>query len=139
MRVTLERLQSELAEVIKHSSFSIMDGKFAYLRTDTMPKDTRHFMIAQDDDEITIITREEKIDGLMFVERIQESFSLIAINVPASFYVMGLLAVLGGVMSEEGISLEFVSTFSRDYIIVKYELRNKVRDELIKLGFTEAE
>jgi len=103
-----------------------------------MPAATeKHFIVSRDEDEITVVTREENIDSLRILEKNKDNYTLVALNVSVPFYSVGFLATVSGAIAEEGMNILIVSTYSKDYIMVKKDCTEKTKSVLLKLGFTE--
>ena len=54
-------MNKELKSIIETSTFEIQSGKFVYAKVSKLSKSDKHFMISQDKDEITVVTREENL------------------------------------------------------------------------------
>ena len=81
-----------LEEVIRDSLVVVKEGRYAYLKTDIVPAGS-HFLVARDDDEMTVVTEERQIAGI-HVEAETKWFKLLEIRVTAPFVATGFL-VLG--------------------------------------------
>ena len=128
-------MDKKLNEIIKKSTFEIQEGRFVYAKVRTPPEINRHFMISQDEDEITVVTREENLEDLDLIEKNKEFYKLIALNVAVPFYSVGFLATVSGAIAKEGMNILIVSTYSKDYIMVKEECLEKAKKVLLELGF----
>jgi hypothetical protein len=128
-------MNQELQEIIRNSSFVIEEGRFVYAKVKNAPHIDSHFMIAKDSDEITIITKEENLNKLDLIEKNKDFYRLIALNVSVPFYSLGFLATVSGAIAKEGLNVLIVSTYSKDYIMVKEDCLEKVRLVLLSLSF----
>ena len=129
-------LNSKLKQVIQSSTFQIIEGTFVYTKVGKIPNG-EHFMITTDKDEITVITEEGRLNELDVVERNKDSYSLIALNVSVPFYSVGFLAAISKAIAEAGMNVLIVSTYSKDYIMVRNDLLQKALQILLSLGFKE--
>jgi len=129
-------LNPELKKIIRSSAFEIIKGTFIYARVNQIPKD-KHFMVATDGSEITVVTEESRLNELDVVERNKDNYSLIALIVSVPFYSVGFLATVSGAIAEAGMNILIVSTYSRDYIMVKKDVTQKIKNILLSLGFQE--
>jgi len=127
----------ELKQIIKASTFKIESERFVYTKVSKLPSVYDHFLVSKDADEITVVTKEEKLSDLALIERNKDFCCLIALNVSVPFYSVGFLATVSQSIAEMGMNLLIVSTYSKDYILVKDEKRQEVREVLLKLGFQE--
>jgi hypothetical protein len=122
-------------QVIRQSSFQILDGKYIYCKVKSFPKGRHHFLLTCDDEEITIVTTEERLDELSLIERNKDSYRLIALNVKVPFYSVGFLATVSDAFASRGMNVLLVSTFSKDYLLIKEDLIDTAKTVLMELGF----
>ena len=125
----------DIQEIIKNSSFETIDGRFVYAKVKEMPQNGQHFMISKDADEITVVAEEKNLENLEIIERNKEDYKLIALKVSLPFYAVGFLATVTSAIAKEGMNVLVISTYSKDYILVKEENIVKVEQILLKLGF----
>jgi hypothetical protein len=126
-------MEYSLDEVIKSSPVVVHKGRYAYLKTKEHElKD--HFLISQDKDEITIVTEEENIKNTKY-EKDVKWFKLFEFKVSIPFLAPGFLAKISKTMAEEGMNILIVSTFSKDYALIREENWKKAVDAFKKVGF----
>ena len=65
----------------------------------------------------------------------KDIYTLIALNVSIPFYSVGFLAAVSGAIAEKGLNILIVSTFSKDYILIKKSSEKIAVDALLELGF----
>lgn len=130
-------MDSEIKKIIQESTFEIQGGRFVYVKALKAPSVEGHFMVSKDDDEITVITKEENLSGLTLAERNKDFYRLIALNVSIPFYAVGFLAAVSQAIAKDGMNILIVSTYSKDYILIKDEKVEDARNVLLKLGFNE--
>ncbi len=129
----------DVREVIRDSTFNVIGGKWKYVKAKTFPKNpSKHFMISYDGEEITIISKEENISELEALEVNKDDYGLIALNVSIPFYSIGFLAKVSGAIASKGMNILIVSTFSKDYILVKSSSIEKALKALNEIGLKEA-
>lgn len=126
---------SELNEIIQASTFKVEDGLFVYAKVSSISDLTGHFMISCDAEEISVVTREENISKLNLIERNKDSYTLICLNVSIPFYSVGLLASVSREIAALGLDILIVSTYSKDYIMVRGDKKELAISALLKLGF----
>lgn len=126
---------NDINKIIQNSTYKIAEGIFIYAKVKEMPQNGGHFMVSKDTDEITVVTEEKNLGGLEIVERNKENYKLIALNVSTPFYAVGFLATVTSAIAKEGMNVLVVSTYSKDYILVKEENILKTEEILLKLGF----
>lgn len=130
-------MNQNIEDIIHQSTFEVQDGIFVYTKVKTLPKAENHFLVSQDKDEITAVTLEENLNDLDLIERNKEDYKLIALNVSAPFYAVGFLATVSNAIAKKGMNVLIVSTYSKDYILIKKENLEDARQALIDLGFNE--
>jgi len=130
-------MKDDIENILQASSFQIEAGRFVYAKVAQVPDADVHFMICQDADEITVVTKEENVEGLKLIERNKDTYKLIALNVSVPFYSVGFLAAVSGAIAAAGMNILIVSTYSKDYILIKDDQIENARTALHKLGLQE--
>ena len=130
-------MNSEIDKIIKQSSFKIEEGSFVYAKVAEAPNIENHFFISKDKDEITVVTEEKNLKELNLIEKNKEFYRLIALNVSVPFYAIGFLAIVSQSIAKENMNILIVSTYSKDYILVKDDRVEDAKSVLLKLGFKE--
>ena len=128
---------SEIDKIIKSSTFKIEKGRFVYAKVSKAPSLENHFMVSKDMDEITVVTEEENLPELNLIERNKDVYRLIALNISIPFYSVGFLATVSQAIAKENMDILIVSTYSKDYILVKDDMIENAKSILLKLGFQE--
>ena len=131
-------MNSGIEKIIKESTFRVEEGRFVYAKVSKAPSIEDHFMVSKDANEITVVTEEENLSELTLVERNKDFYRLIALNVSIPFYAVGFLATVSKAIAKEGMNILIVSTYSKDYILVKDDMIESARLVLVKLGFQES-
>lgn len=131
-------MNSEIKKIIKESTFRIEKGRFAYTKVSKAPNIENHFMVSKDANEITVVTKEENLSELILVKRNKDFYRLIALNVSIPFHSVGFLATVSQAIAKKGMNILIVSTYSKDYILVKDDMIENTRSVLLKLGFRES-
>ena len=130
-------MDSEISQIIKQSSFTVEEGRFVYAKVLEPPQPGEHFMVTKDADEITVVTKEENLSKLSLIEQNKDFYRLIALNVLIPFYSVGFLATVSGAIANAGMNILIVSTYSKDYIMVREDKLDEARTVLLELGFQE--
>ncbi len=130
-------MNNELDNIIKNSHFKIEEGEFVYAKVSEITDIEKHFLVAKDTKEITVVTEEKNISNLNILERNKEIYSLIRLDVSTPFYAVGFLATVSKAMADKSMNILIISTFSRDYIMVVYQRVGEAREVLQNLGFKE--
>jgi len=124
----------DIKSIIKESSFTAEEGRFVYAKVFSVPDLNGHFMVSRDGDEITVVTKEENLSGLDLIERNPDYYRLIALNVSKPFYSVGFLATVSQALASQGMNILIVSTYSKDYVLVKEDRLEEAKLTLLKLG-----
>ncbi|EKD57717.1 MAG: hypothetical protein ACD_57C00172G0002 [uncultured bacterium] len=131
-------MNQKLQEIIKNSTFQVQEGIYVYAKVAKKPECDKHFMVSQDKDEITVVTKEGNLEDLDLIERNKEDYKLIALNLSVPFYAVGFLAAVSSAIAKAGMNILIVSTFSKDYILVREGHTEKAIKILNDLGFNES-
>lgn len=124
-------------DIIKQSSFIVHEGKYIYAKVSKAPPVGNHFLVSKDKDEITVVTKKENLKKLNLIEKNKDFYTLIELKVSIPFYSVGFLATVSDAIAKEGMNILIVSTYSKDYILVKEEYAEKATKVLLSLGFKE--
>ena len=130
-------MPQKLNEIIKKSAFEIKPGRYIYAKVANFPDPKKHFMIAKDAEEITVVTKEGNLRELNLMEKNKDFYTLIALNVSVPFYSVGFLAAVSGAIAKAKMDILIISTYSKDYILVREDYRGKTKKILRALGLTE--
>ena len=130
-------MNEKLEEIIRRSSFEVIEGRFIYAKASAYPGEDIHFMVSRDNDEITVVTKAENLGKLRLIEKNKEIYALIALHVAVPFYSVGFLAAVANAIAGRGLDILIISTYSRDYILVKESESGEARTALKELGFQE--
>lgn len=124
-------------KVIRESFFEVQSGTYIYAKVRGVAAATEHFFVSRDNDEITVVTKKEAVPDLDLVERNKDDYALIAMLVSVPFYSVGFLAVLSDALAGNDMNILIVSTYSKDYIMVREDLLDKTIGVLRGMGFQE--
>ncbi len=124
----------KFSEVIKSSQVIVHRGRYAYLKGKENQL-SNHFFIAQDKDEITIVTEEKNVSNTKYDKDVKW-FKLIEIQVSKPFLTVGFLAKVTKTIADKGLNILVVSTFSKDYILIREEEIGTAIKALEEIGFS---
>lgn len=124
----------DLKEAIPKSIATVINGTYVYVKTDRVEKNDIHFMVSKDKDEITVVTKKENIKDLNVLELVG-NYKLIEFKPAIPFQTVGFLAKIAEVIASQGMNILIVSTFSKDYIMIKEEELEKGLQALKDTGF----
>lgn len=123
--------------VIRASTFAIEEEPYRYVRAAAVPRAGVHLLVTQDEVEVTVVTHERNLHHVEVIDTNPDRWALIAIDCANPFYCVGFFARITSSLSTAGIDVLAVSTFSRDYVLVKDTERDVARRTLIEVGFRE--
>lgn len=129
--------QSEIEKVIEKSTFVIHQGAYVYVKARKKPDTGKHFIVSDDEEEITVITKEENLRHVDVAERNKESYALIRLTPSNRIYSMGFLAAISNLLAKAGLTTFLVSTFSKDYLLVSVKDLEKAKQIMLNLGMKE--
>jgi len=124
-----------LDEIIKSSKVVVHRGRYVYLKAQETALGN-HFLVSQDEDEITVVTEEKNVAKTKYDKDIKW-FKLIEIKVLMPF-PKGFLAKVTKTIADENLNVVVVSTFSKDYVLVREETYEVAVEALKKVGFPVA-
>jgi len=130
-------MDNKLERIIKNSTFTLIDGNYVYAKVSKVPTKGKHFMISKDNDEITVVTESKNLKFLDIMERNKDNYSLISLNVSIPFYSVGFLAAISGQIAKNGMNILIISTYSKDYVMVRKEHTKKAMATLKGLGLSK--
>ncbi len=128
-------MNKELLKEIKASRIVVKSGRYAYLKATESLGVSGHFLVSQDNDEVTVVTKEENLETVDYSDEVKW-FKLCEVKVSKPFLVKGFLAAITSAVADVDLNVLVVSTFSKDYILVREETASKAVKALEDLGFS---
>jgi len=125
----------ELKQIISSTRVIIAPERFAYLSAERHPNSGNHVMCFSYGDDKTVVARESRVLEIDHVS-IECWFRLIEFRIPTPFEAPGFLASIASAVAAEQINLLIISTFPRDYVLVRDHDLRRATDALQGLGFT---
>ena len=107
-----------LQSIIRNSPVKLYEGRYAVVKCNELPALDHIFMLSNDGDEITAILEEKNLKNISY-ENAEKWFKVISVNVSTPFLGAGLLAEISAKIAEKGINIFIVSTFSKDFILLR--------------------
>ncbi len=124
----------ELERVIRSTQVQIASERFAFLSVERLPDPTDHLMCFSCGDDKTVVTSESRIQDSDHLA-IEAWFRLIEFRILTPFETLGFLAAIASALAAEGINLLIISTFPRDYVLVRDKDLKRATGSLQSLGF----
>lgn len=109
-----------LSDVIRDSLVRLVPGRYAVLRCTDVPNGSGWFMVTRDQDEVTVIAEESAITETRALET-DGGYGLVEISVSTGCDSIGLIATVARALADAGLSILVVSTYSKDYLLLKEE------------------
>ena len=119
-------MDEKLEKIIKESSFTWVKDDFYYLKAKSRPSG-KHFFIAEDRDEVTVVTSREKVREVDVAGQNTNIYTFFALSPTVPFYTVGFLAAVSSAIAAGGMNILIVSTYSKDYLGVQKEHAAKAR------------
>jgi len=116
---------TNLEHVIRNSPVVLHPDRYAYLRASNAPPAGEHFFVCADEHETTVVTRESLVEEVPH-DAIEAWYRLLEFQISVPFEAPGFLAAISSALAEAGLNILIVSTFGRDYVLL--------RDADIELG-----
>ena len=132
-------MNDKIAKILHKSTFKVEPGKFMCITVSEVTESGKHFLLARDGDEITVITKAENSSGLK-ISNSDQGFSnlrLIAINISNPVSAVGFLAGITQAMAKADINILVVSTYSKDHILIEDSKIEAAKSAFLKLGLQE--
>lgn len=131
--------EDELNDEIKNSKIRIWSDNYFYLQIQKNWSDNNvnigsHFLVSSDSDEVTIVTKESNVPDTKYDNKVWP-FKVFEIVVSKPFLVKWFLAKISNTIAKANINILIVSTFSKDYVLVKSEDAEHAKKELQAIGF----
>ncbi len=96
-------------------------------------------MITRDEKETTVVTTPELLlADVDVIATNPDRWLLLSIDCAHPFYCVGFIAKLSGALSDAGLDILVVSTFTRDWVFVKEEEGARAAEVLEAIGFGRA-
>lgn len=128
------QIDTQLAGVIRTSTVTVQPGLYAYLQVQTLAESGAHFLVARDRDEVTVVTEERNVARTEHQGEVKW-FKLIEIRVSQPFVAKGFIAAITTALAGCGLNVLVVSTYSKDYFLVREEAITSAISALKDLGF----
>lgn len=123
-----------LSAIISRSPVRVMPDRYVVAKCADIPSGSDFFMVARDADEVTLIAEESELDGIALLG-MEGDYRLLEIRMATPFQGVGFLATVSRAIADVGLNIFIVSTYSKDYILLKEHSVPKGLEALASLGF----
>ncbi|HKO43733.1 MAG TPA: ACT domain-containing protein [Pyrinomonadaceae bacterium] len=107
-----------IEQVIRESKVHVVTGRYAVAKVKGLNSIGSHFAVCQDSTETTVITEERHLPQIEAIA-IELWFRLIEIRVSQPFNAPGFLSAVSTAIAAAGVNVFIVSTFSKDYVLLR--------------------
>jgi len=123
----------ELEDYFKNGKVYVWKRRFAIVKAKRPLEEA--FAIIRDKKEITVIIDESKINNKDVIEA-EKDWKILTFDIILPFELVGFIAKVSKVLTEEGISIFVISAYSTDHILVKEKDLPGAIKKLEELGCT---
>ena len=127
-----------LQETIEQSPFVLHPLRYAVLQVAECPNPQPHFLVTHETEEISVITTEDKLE--MLAPQILEQqlwFRLLEFKMSTPFETPGFLAAIASKLASHQLNILLVSTFSKDWLLLREDDLKAGLSSLHELGFQQ--
>ena len=129
------RAVNSIDDVIASSSFHF-GGVYVWAQVRDVDNAKHHLLIARDEKETTVVTAPEHLASLDVIETNRDRWLLLSIDCASPFYCPGFIARISTRLSDAGMDILVISTYSRDLFFVKEEEGERAAEMLRDMGMT---
>ena len=134
----MNEISPKLRKTINSSPFFLHPQRYTVLQVRECSNPQPHFLVTHEAEEVTVITT-EKQRALLQSEILQEQawFQLIEFKMSTPFETPGFLAAIASQLASRHLNILLVSTFSKDWLLLKEEDLEAGLSSLHELGFQQ--
>ena len=132
----MNEISPALRKTINSSPYVLHPQRYTVLQVQECSNPQPHFLVTHEAEEVTVITT-EKQRGLLQSDILQEQawFQLIEFKMSTPFETPGFLAAIASKLASRHLNILLVSTFSKDWLLLKEEDLEAGLSGLHELGF----
>ena len=132
----MNEISPTLRKTINSSPYVLHPQRYTVLQVQECSNPQPHFLVTHEAEEVTVITT-EKQRGLLQSDILQEQawFQLIEFKMSTPFETPGFLAAIASKLASRHLNILMVSTFSKDWLLLKEENLEAGLSGLHELGF----
>ena len=134
----MNEISPALRKTINSSPFVLHPQRYTVLQVQECSNPQPHFLVTHEAEEVTVITT-EKQRVLLQSDILQEQawFQLIEFKMSTPFETPGFLAAIASQLASRHLNILLVSTFSKDWLLLKEEDLEAGLSSLYELGFQQ--
>ena len=134
----MNEISPALRQTINSSPYVLHPQRYTVLQVQECSNLQTHFLVTHEAEEVTVITT-EKQRSLLQSDILQEQawFQLIEFKMSTPFETPGFLAAIASQLASHHLNILLVSTFSKDWLLLKEEDLEAGLNSLHELGFQQ--
>ena len=134
----MNEISPALRKTIDSSPYVLHPQRYTVLQVQECSNPQPHFLVTHEAEEVTVITT-EKQRALLKSDILQEQawFQLIEFKMSTPFETPGFLAAIASQLASHHLNILLVSTFSKDWLLLKEEDLEAGLNSLHELGFQQ--
>ena len=125
----------KLENYLRNGKFYVWKGRFAVIKSKRFLPNA--FAAIKDKKEITVVIDQSKIKNNKNIINIDKNWKIITFDMLLPFELVGFIAKISNLLSNEKISIFVVSSYSTDHILVREKCIKKAIAKLESLGLKE--
>ena len=135
----MNEISLALLKTINSSPYVLHPQRYTVLQVQECSNSQPHFLVTHEAEEVTVVTT-EKQRSLLQSDILQEQawFQLIEFKMSTPFETPGFLAAIASQLASHHLNILLVSTFSKDWLLLKEEDLEAGLSGLCELGFQQA-
>jgi len=135
----MKEVSPTLQETIEQSPFVLYPLRYAVLQVAECLNPQPHFLVTHEAEEVSVITTEDKLDLLTSqILKQQRWFRLLEFKMSTPFETPGFLAAIASKLASHQLNILLVSTFSKDWLLLREEDLETGLSSLHELGFNKS-
>ena len=135
----MNEISPALRQTINSSPYVLHPQRYTVLQVQECSNLQTHFLVTHEAEEVTVITTEKQRSLLQSdILREQAWFHLIEFKMSTPFETPGFLAAIASQLASHHLNILLVSTFSKDWLLLREEDLEAGLSSLCELGFQQA-
>ena len=134
----INEISPALRQTINSSPFVLHPQRYTVLQVQECPNPQPHFLVTHEAEEVSVITTEDKLHILTSqILKQQRWFCLLEFKMSTPFETPGFLAAIASKLASRQLNILLVSTFSKDWLLLREEDLETGLNSLHELGFQQ--
>ena len=134
----INEISPALRKTINSSHFVLHPQRYTVLQVQECLNPQPHFLVTHEAEEVSVITTEDKLHILTSqILKQQRWFCLLEFKMSTPFETPGFLAAIASKLASRQLNILLVSTFSKDWLLLREEDLETGLNSLHELGFQQ--